>query len=193
MTQKKYDQLVADIEEMHKEGYLDAEQKAEKLKIAARNFKDAPKKEPKKPAPVAVAPKETPKTTDSNDTGKSTSAGASTGIEQCKNIIADFNAQKRAKEAQEVRQKMIQQADSPKAIEEAKTLSDSQILATTKPKIRIDVFSREQLEKLATKNINVRLTNLPQKDKKEIPKDKILSLAVDLYRILDKKIDELLK
>ena len=156
-----------------------------------KNAKDAPTKPAKKTvkaAPVAVAPKEetpkeTPKTTDSS----------STGVEQCKTIIADFNAAKRAKEAQEVRQKMIQQADSPEAIEEAKTLSDSQILASTKPKVRIDVFSREQLEKLAIKNISVRLANLPQKNKKEVPKDKILSLAVDVYKILDKKIDELLK
>ncbi len=168
-----------------------------------KNAKDAPKPAPKKtvkaapqtpkvekpekPAPVAVSPQEktqqeTPKTTTS-----------STGVEQCKTIIADFNAAKRAKEAQEVRQKMVKEADTPKAIEEVKKLSDSQILASTKPKVRIDVFSREQLEKLAIKNISVRLANLPQKDKKEIPKDKILSLAVDVYKILDKKIDELLK
>lgn len=125
---------------------IDALQKTMKIKTPPETKKE---EKPEIPAPVAVAPKEekpqeTPKTTSSS----------STGVEQCKTIIADFNAAKRAKEADQVRQKMVKEADTPKAVEEVKKLSDSQILATTKPKVRIDVLSKEKINSIVKQNLN---------------------------------------
>ncbi len=131
---------------------------------------EKPTEKVEKPAPVAVEPKEE-KPQETQKTTNSTSA--STGVEQCKTIIADFNAAKRAKEADEVRQKMVKEAPTPKAIEEVKKLSDSQILASAKPKVRIDVLSKEKISSIVKQNLNHYLERFKSRiDAQKIKDDK---------------------
>lgn len=86
----------------------------------------------------------------------------STGIEKCKQIIAEFNAKKIAERGE-----------------------------NKKP--RIDVLSKQDLQRLVKQNFKIKLANLPKKDRKDISEENIKEIANTLYEQLDKLTDKILR